>query len=1168
VRISRLGIGRYGHLSDVDLVFPASPGMHIVLGANEAGKSTALSAIGDALFRFPTRSNHAFLHATRDLRLAMDLRAADGRAASFVRRKGNKDDLTDETGQILPESAIAAFLAGATRERFHRVFGLDAAELRRGGEAILEGKGEVGESILQAHTGLHGFRALVAKLGEDATRMAGDRRGTRELHVAVKRFEAARRARDERAVEPADYKAASDERDRLEVAGTANAAEFERLSAERARLDRIRRTAPARHAAARAREAAAALGPLPPLPADAESQRQAAITARERAAHDLAGLGLRDADLARRLAGLEIDERLLAEAEAIDALAADRSHIGKTEQDRAEQRIVADQRQRALAQAAQRLGQSDDAATIAARIPDALRRDAANRAILAHARLSERHAKAAEDVATARAQHDAARAALEALPEAPSAAELRAVIDQVKSEGRLDAEFAAAQAAEAGAQAELTRLLAALPLWTGSADALAAAPVPLEAMIADHAARLEQAEATRRGLAEKSAAHDSALAALAADLLRLTEAGTLPTPQAIAAARALRDRAWKLLRRHRIAGGAAPSDAELTDLGPPDALPDRFEALLREADALVDRSAVEAKRIAAFAELRRQQNREAEARAETRAAAAQAEAAHEAAAAAWRALWHPAGIAAEAPAAMREWLRRREAVLAQRQRLGETAAHRAALAARHQVAQAALAAHLPDAPQTGALTALLASAQRLCTAREAAAEARRKAALDAVAATSAAEKQAHALEKTKADLAAWAATWAEAARALGLPPDAAPEAGKLALDLWNQVEAECRAWQAAADRIDQMTRHIDAFAAAAARLTRQLAPDLVETDPHTAIRGLAARLAETRAAAAARATLTAEREALAVETARIAARQAQAESALAALHALAGTEDDLALQDIIARVARRAALDAEIAARAAELHGLNDGKSDAELAAEAEGVEVDTLPGRIAEIETRLRAIADENAAAAGRLAELRGRLAAMETGRDAAGAAQDMEDAAADIDEIAARYVRTRLAHTLLRAGIDSFRRQQQGPLLARAGTLFARLTEGRYERLGVDEDDAGRLSIVALRPDRSDCPAERLSEGTRDQLYLALRLAAIESYAARTEPLPFIADDLLVNFDDRRARAALRVLGEMGASMQVILFTHHAHIAAMADPALASLHHLERIDVPAAAE
>ncbi len=188
MKLRQLVLGRYGHLSDMVLDFPEAPGLHVVLGANEAGKSTALTAIGDCLFGFPHRTPYAFLHATRDLRIGATLQARDGRQATFVRRKGRKEDLFDDHDQPQPESAIAAFLAGATRERFDRVFGLNGSELRQGGDAILQGHGEVGEAVLGAHTGLSGFRATVDALEAEAGKLFGDRRGRRAFHEAADRF--------------------------------------------------------------------------------------------------------------------------------------------------------------------------------------------------------------------------------------------------------------------------------------------------------------------------------------------------------------------------------------------------------------------------------------------------------------------------------------------------------------------------------------------------------------------------------------------------------------------------------------------------------------------------------------------------------------------------------------------------------------------------------------------------------------------------------------------------------------------------------------------------------------------------------------------------------------------------------------------------------------------
>ena len=101
---------------------------------------------------------------------------------------------------------------------------------------------------------------------------------------------------------------------------------------------------------------------------------------------------------------------------------------------------------------------------------------------------------------------------------------------------------------------------------------------------------------------------------------------------------------------------------------------------------------------------------------------------------------------------------------------------------------------------------------------------------------------------------------------------------------------------------------------------------------------------------------------------------------------------------------------------------------------------------------------------------------------------------------------------------------------------------------RLDVDYNAAGRAMLLAIRDSGVECPVEALSEGARDQLYLALRAAIVGAHAAQAKPLPFVADDLLVHFDDRRAAAAVALLARLGRTTQVILFTHHDHIAALA--------------------
>jgi uncharacterized protein YhaN len=161
------------------------------------------------------------------------------------------------------------------------------------------------------------------------------------------------------------------------------------------------------------------------------------------------------------------------------------------------------------------------------------------------------------------------------------------------------------------------------------------------------------------------------------------------------------------------------------------------------------------------------------------------------------------------------------------------------------------------------------------------------------------------------------------------------------------------------------------------------------------------------------------------------------------------------------------------------------------------------------------------------------------------------MQEAAAveaEIEEAVEAYVDLTVQETLLRAAIDVYRDRNQGPILMRAKDLFAELTDGAYAGLRADINERGETILIAEDALRGSLEIGALSDGTVDSLYLALRLAVVQEHNARHEPIPFVADDLLLNLDNKRAQAALRTLAAMAASNQVLLFTHHAHIVDLA--------------------
>ena len=175
----------------------------------------------------------------------------------------------------------------------------------------------------------------------------------------------------------------------------------------------------------------------------------------------------------------------------------------------------------------------------------------------------------------------------------------------------------------------------------------------------------------------------------------------------------------------------------------------------------------------------------------------------------------------------------------------------------------------------------------------------------------------------------------------------------------------------------------------------------------------------------------------------------------------------------------------------------------------------------------------------------------------DAAATAADAEQARAEMAAQAEAYLLNRAQAVTLRWAIERYRQERQDPLLIRASTLFRRLTLGRFAELRIDYD-ATAPRLLGVRDDgRQAIDVEAMSEGTADQLFLALRLAAAEQSVAAGVRLPFLADDLFINFDDDRARAGFEVLSELAMTTQVLFFTHHAHLAGIArDVAGAELH------------
>ena len=129
--------------------------------------------------------------------------------------------------------------------------------------------------------------------------------------------------------------------------------------------------------------------------------------------------------------------------------------------------------------------------------------------------------------------------------------------------------------------------------------------------------------------------------------------------------------------------------------------------------------------------------------------------------------------------------------------------------------------------------------------------------------------------------------------------------------------------------------------------------------------------------------------------------------------------------------------------------------------------------------------------------------------------------------------YYALEMAQDALRDATMTLQRRFAPRISKRAQELFEKLTDGRYQRITMDQE----MNLHTSAQDEDTMRSSQWrSDGTVDQLYLALRLAVAEEL---TPEAPLVLDDALVRFDDKRLAKALQILRESAQSKQVILFT-----------------------------
>lgn len=187
MRIHRLDLTRFGLFTDATLDL-SRPGTHLVLGHNEAGKTTAMAAIEQLLYGIPVRTNHAFVHEMRDLRLGALLADDGGETLEIVRVKKQANTLQNLDGTTIEEAKLAKLLHDVSEEVFTSLFAIGHEEIVAGGEALLDSDGEVGRALFSASRSTTDLNAVMRRLDERANQLFQNSATKPLLNAAIKGY--------------------------------------------------------------------------------------------------------------------------------------------------------------------------------------------------------------------------------------------------------------------------------------------------------------------------------------------------------------------------------------------------------------------------------------------------------------------------------------------------------------------------------------------------------------------------------------------------------------------------------------------------------------------------------------------------------------------------------------------------------------------------------------------------------------------------------------------------------------------------------------------------------------------------------------------------------------------------------------------------------------------
>jgi uncharacterized protein YhaN len=1156
MRIDRLDLIAYGSFTDKSLnLSEGNAGLHLIYGDNEAGKSTSLRALISWLFGIPVRTNDNYLHSNPQLRIGGKLRLTSGEEIEFVRRKGTKDTLLEPgTNTAIDDSVLMPFLPGGIDENlFTKLFGIDHAGLVLGGKELLSQSGDLGQALFSAAVGTADFRQILSELQDRAEDLFKPRASTKLVNQAISSYKEAKRRIKDSSLPVAEWKRLQKELADILCAIQEIEENINGKSKEKNQLDRLNRV---KGALAERREVLAKieeLGEVLLLSENFDDKRknandnlQNASEIKERAKTKLIHLKEDSETLNVRNELLENEEVILAIHKELGAV---ETAIKDRPQQDGKRRLLRNEAEQLMKSVRPDIGIDDS---------DQLRPLTNNKKWISG--LAQKHSLLNQKKETAKATlrdiKDEQAIIKKELGEQDQStcdlSELKAAVAAARKVGDIDQRLADLQKRASDEKTACASELSRLGRFSGSIEELSTVAMPMLETLDIFEKQLDELAEIIRDYDRRQKEFVEDQKQAKQDLKSLLLTSYVPTISELEESRSVRNTGWGLIKQKYIEENDV--DEDIQEFVSDSDLSTFYEQKVDDADHVSDRLRLAADQVVKRADLEVRIDDLNLRHNEIIKEISKTNEALEMLQKEWHSIWKPLGVDTGTPREMKQWLLKVTNLLSNVKAAKIISGDAEKIAKDCQSIRKSVSLQIVKFDdsldlQDMSLEALI----NLCEQRIEQEEAvlARKLQLehglnDAEIHINRAQEELTSIEN---DLVNWAQEWDQAIDGLGLKPDVHPEQATAAFDQLLEFFNKFDKSEELRKRIYGIDQVVEKFDQKVFTFTDTIG---FERDSQEAGIIAAQLNRDLNGAREARASLkkitTQEKEKKEeIEDADITIRTAQEQFIL--LMEQAGVETKEELESAGERSRQMRELQEKIDTLEQELIRNGDGLSITELEQEANDADIDAIEGELERVLSELKELQENRDTLRDQRQTLQNDIKAKDGIGIAANASEEAEQQLATIVSGVEQYLRLKIAALILKERIEDYRKTNQAPVLARAGNLFSKLTLDSYMNLRDELDKNGKPVLLGVRSNDVEVSVDGMSDGTRDQLFLSLRLATLEQHLSKGESMPLVIDDILIGFDDNRTRVCLEILAELALSTQVLLFTHHRRVVEIAD-------------------